>query len=123
MSEENLRRIIALPWCMAGSDENARPADDSIGRSHPRAFGALPRFLRLRLEAGAPIEAAVHQVTGVPAQAFRLRGRGVLAPGNAADLTAFDPDEIDGTTDFTAPHTPATGIRLVAVDGKVVYRN
>ena len=122
MSEENLRRILALPWCMAGSDENARPLDYSIGRSHPRAFGSLPRFLKLRFEDGASIESAVRQVTGLPADTFRLAGQGYIAAGRPADFAVFDPEELDGTDDFANPHTPASGLLLTVIDGEAVYR-
>lgn len=68
---------------MMGSDENARPADDSIGRCHPRGFGSAARFLRLRLDAGSPIEAAVRQMTGLAAETFQLADRGLVRPGSA----------------------------------------
>jgi len=122
MSEENMGRILALPFCMMGSDENARPADDSIGRGHPRAFGGAARFLRLRLNAGSSIEAAVRQMTGLAAETFRLDDRGKIAPGLAADLAAFDPDEIDGTTDYANPHTPARGVLFTLKGGEFVFR-
>ena len=122
MSEENMRRIIALPFCMMGSDENARPADDSIGRGHPRAFGAAPRFLRLRLDAGAPIEAAVRQMTGLAAETFGLGDRGRIAAGLKADLTAFEPDEVNGTADYANPHTPARGILFTVRGGEFTFR-
>ncbi len=122
MSETNLARILALDFCMCGSDENARPADDSIGRGHPRAFGSFPRFLRMRLDAGEKIESAVRRVTGLPAEVFQLSRQGRIVPGSHADLAAFDPDEIDSAADFTAPHTPAAGILLTAIGGEIVYR-
>ncbi|MBS1370497.1 MAG: amidohydrolase family protein [Lentisphaeria bacterium] len=122
MSEENLRRILALPFCMMGSDENARPADDSIGRCHPRGFGSAARFLRLRLDAGSPIEAAVHRMTGLAAETFGLEGQGRITPGSCADFAAFDPDEVDGTADFANPHTPAAGILFTMMAGEFTFR-
>ena len=122
MSEENLRRIIALDYCACGSDENARPADGSLGSCHPRAFGSLPHFLRLRLDASSSIEAAVRQVTGLPAGIFRLADAGVVAPGKPADLSAFDPETIDGQADFLHPHAPASGILFTLIGGEFVYR-
>ena len=123
MSPENMRRILGLPFCMMGSDENARPADDSIGRCHPRGFGSAARFLRLRLDAGSPIEAAVRQMTGLAAETFQLADRGLVRPGLCADLAAFDPDEVDGTADFSNPHTPAAGIIFTVTGGEFVYRS
>lgn len=37
------------------------------------------------------LQDAVHRLTGQPARVFGLNGRGVLAPGAAADLMLFDP--------------------------------
>ena len=122
MSEENLRRILALPFCMMGSDESARPADDSIGRSHPRGFGSAARFLRLLLDAGLPIESVVHRMTGLAAETFDLQELGCVEPGMAADFAAFDPDEVDAAADFANPHTPAAGILFTMMGGEFVYR-
>lgn len=122
MSEENLSRILALDWCVCGSDENARPADDSIGRGHPRAFGSFPRFLRMRLDAGESIESAVRRLTALPAEIFQRERQGRIAPGFHADFAAFDPDTINSSADFLSPHTPAEGILLTAIGGEIIYR-
>lgn len=122
MSPENMRRILDLPFCMMGSDENARPLDESIGRCHPRGFGSAARFLRLRLDAGASIGEAVRQMTGLAAETFQLLKRGRIRPGYFADLTAFDPDEVDGIADFSNPHTPAKGILFTMKGGEFTYR-
>ena len=68
-------------------------------------------------------EAAVRQVTGLPAGIFRLADAGTIAPGKPADLAAFDPETIDGTADFLHPHTPASGILFTLIGGEFVYRN
>ena len=122
MSEENLRRILSLPFCMMGSDESARPADDSIGRSHPRGFGSAARFLRRLLDAGSPIEAVVHRMTGLAAETFGLPELGRIEPGKTADFAAFDPEEVDATADFANPHSPAAGVLFTMVGGEFVYR-
>jgi N-acyl-D-amino-acid deacylase len=118
MSSENLQKIISRPYTCCGSDENARPADYSIGRSHPRGFGSLPRFLKMCLESGASIPDAVRQVTGLPAHIFRLEDAGILSVGKSADIVIFDPDELDGCDDFVQPHTPASGIRQLFINGR-----
>jgi len=117
MSPENLRRILAEPWVCCGTDENARPLDESLGRGHPRAFGAFPLFLKLTAElCGLP--ETVRRVTSFPASLFRLKDRGVIKPGYFADLTVFDPAKLDCKADFAHPHTPAEGIVRVYVNGE-----
>ncbi len=117
MSPENLRRILAEPWVCCGTDENARPQDESLGRGHPRSFGSFPLFLKLTAElCGLP--EAVRRVTSFPASLFRLKDRGLIKPGYFADLTVFDPAKLDCKADFARPHTPAEGIIRVYVNGE-----
>ena len=76
------------------------------------------------------LERAVQRLTGELADAFGIRNRGRLVPGQAADLVLFDPDRIDrGSEDFVhdVPGDAnryvrhATGIGLVAVNGAVTW--
>ena len=117
MSPENLRRILSEPWVCCGTDENVRNRDESLGRGHPRAFGAFPLFLKMTAElCGLP--EAVRRVTSFPASLFRLKDRGIIKPGYFADLTVFDPAKLDCKADFAHPHTPAEGIVRVYVNGE-----
>jgi len=122
MDEGNLRRILELDYCMPGSDGNALPADGRFGGSHPRAFGAIAKFIRRRLDATGDIADAVRRATSLPAEVFDLADRGRIAPGYAADLVMFDPDEIDSRADFASPRTPASGIALTVTQGRIVFR-
>ena len=117
MSEENMLRIITDPRCMAGSDGTALPPDGSFGYDHPRSYGAVCRFIRLLLDNNIPIAEAVHKVTGLPADTFAIPSVGCIRPGNIADITIFDPDEIDGTSTFADPVSPAKGIKAVIKHG------
>ncbi|MCQ2378739.1 MAG: amidohydrolase family protein [Victivallaceae bacterium] len=122
MCRENMERIVALDYCMPGSDANAFPADESLGRAHWRAFGAITRFIRMRLDATGNIAAAVRRATGLPAETFQLADAGSIAAGKSADLVAFDPDEIDGASGPAFPHRPAKGIFFTLKRGEFVYR-
>ena len=121
MSEENMKRIIKLPFCVAGSDGNALPGDSRFGTSHPRAFGAVARFLRLCLDEGCSIEESVRKVTQKSCEIFGLADRGVLLPGKRGDLVVFDPDGIDSKADFVSPETPAEGIVCVVKNSEMIY--
>ena len=121
MSEDNLKRILAQDWVCCGTDETARPADHSLGRSHPRGFGSFPRFIRLLREQNVPMAEIVRRLTSLPARIFRLAGRGMVRPGMSADLVVFDEAVLASAADFRQPHAPADGIRQVFVNGVPAY--
>jgi N-acyl-D-amino-acid deacylase len=59
------------------------------------------------------LEDAVWRLTGQPAQAFRIAGRGLVREGYFADLVAFDPTTI-GTTPIERVHDqPGGADRLI----------
>ena len=73
-----------------------------------------------------PLEEAIHYLTGSPAALYGLKGRGVLAAGNAADIVVFDPTRIGPGEVFTKFDLPggagrvygeAVGIDRVLVNG------
>lgn len=121
MSEKNMTRIIARDDVFCGTDETARPRDFSIGRSHPRGFGAFPEFLKRNLENGLPLEQIIRRMTGAPAEKFGLKDRGVLREGAFADLVLIDLKKLCARSSFTDPHAPADGIEKVFVNGVLSY--
>ncbi len=116
MNADNLERILRLPYVVCGTDETARPKDYRLGRSHPRGFGSFPEFYR-QLGATMDIGAVIHKMTLLPATIFGLSGRGRIAPGHAADLVLFDPENFVGGADYGEPHIPADGVSRVFVNG------
>jgi len=60
------------------------------------------------------LEAAVHLITGAPAQIFGIPDRGRLAPGLAADIIVFDPDTIACHEEEIVNDMPDGGPRYVA---------
>jgi N-acyl-D-aspartate/D-glutamate deacylase len=127
MSEQNVRRGLALPWVSICSDASA-PAPEGVflrSNPHPRAYGAFARFLgRYAREAAVvPLEEAIRRMTSFPAQVFRLHDRGSLAVGSFADIVVLDPTEIRDQATFEDPHQYATGVRHVLVNGTPVLRD
>jgi N-acyl-D-amino-acid deacylase len=127
MSEENVRRGLALPWVSICSDSSA-PATEGVflrSNQHPRAYGAFARFLgRYVRDAGlVRLEEAVRRMTSLPAEVFRLRDRGSLTTGSFADVVVFDPAEIRDHATYEQPHQYATGVRHVLVNGTPVVRD
>ncbi|MBE6387694.1 MAG: hypothetical protein E7045_06510 [Lentisphaerae bacterium] len=120
MSKENMVKIITDPRCMPGSDGTALPPGGEFGYDHPRSYGAVARFIRLLLDNGIKIEETVRRATGLPAQVFGLTNRGVIKKGVPADITVFDPDEIDGNSTFASPSAPAAGVSMLFKEGRRV---
>ena len=120
MDEEDVRRILAYPHSMIGSD--GIPYDD---RPHPRLWGTFPRVLgHYARDVGLfPIETAVHKMTGLSAARFGLADRGVVRPGAAADLVVFDPTAIIDRATYEDPAQPAAGIEFVMANGEAIWED
>ncbi|WP_284208571.1 N-acyl-D-amino-acid deacylase family protein, partial [Chitiniphilus shinanonensis] len=120
MDEDDVRRILAHPLSMVGSD--GLPADPL---PHPRLWGAFPRVLgHYSRDVGLfPLETAVHKMTGLSAQRFGLAQRGLLREGHWADLTLFDPAAVRDVASFAQPAQAAAGIAGVWVNGVESYRD
>jgi N-acyl-D-amino-acid deacylase len=116
MSEENMKKIISLPFVSCGSDESSRNRGYSLGRSHPRGFGSFPKFLNIVKETHS-IQEAVRKASFLPASVFGLKGRGLLREGFSADMVLFDPDKLKDNANFANPHLVSDGIEKVWVNG------
>lgn len=124
MSEENVRRQIALPWVTFGSDA-ASMAPRGVflqASAHPRAYGNFARLLGkyVREEKVIPLEEAIRRLTSLPAENVGLEDRGRLEAGAFADVVVFDPATIADRATFETPHRLAVGVRDVIVNGEVV---
>ncbi|MCK4577734.1 MAG: D-aminoacylase [Candidatus Marinimicrobia bacterium] len=127
MSEENVRKKIALPWMSFCSDAGAYTPEGLFLNSnpHPRGYGSFARLLGryVREEGIIPLEEAVRRLTSFPADNLRLTKRGSLKPGYYADVVVFDPATIIDHATFEKPHQYATGVQHVFVNGGQVIRD
>ena len=112
--ESNVRQIMVHRAHTGGSDGLLVG-----GKPHPRAWGTFPRYLgHYCRELGLmSLEETVHHLTGRPAARLRLKRRGLIREGWAADLVLFDPDTIADRATFDDPRQPAAGMRHVFVNG------
>ncbi len=120
MDEADVRRILAYPQTMIGSD--GLPHDEF---PHPRLWGTFPRVLgHYARDVGLfSLEQAVHKMTGLSAGRFGLKDRGELRVGAMADLVLFDPATVIDRASFEQPTAPAAGIEAVWVNGRAVWRD
>ncbi len=118
MDEADVRRILAYPPSMVGSD--GLPHDK---HPHPRLWGTFPRVLGryCREEGLFSLETAVHKMTGLSAGNFGLRERGRVVAGAYADLVVFDPETIEDRATFDDPERPAAGVEHVIVNGRLSW--
>ena len=127
MSEDNVRKEIALPWTSFGSDAGSLAPEGLFLKSstHPRAYGCFARLLGkyVRDEKVIPLEEAVRKLTSLPAENLRLKDRGRLAEGLFADVAVFDPAAIADHATFENPHQYATGMVHVFVNGQQVLED
>src|SRR5690606_27753342 len=76
MSEENVKRQIALPYMSFGSDAASLASEGVFLKSnpHPRAYGNVARLLGkyVRDEKVIPLEEAVRRLTSLPAENLKL---------------------------------------------------
>jgi N-acyl-D-amino-acid deacylase len=93
--------------------------------THPRAFGAMPRFLGhyVRDEKLLPLEQGIRKMTSLPAQRERLVDRGLLKQGYFADVTLFDPKTIQDVATYTASSQLSKGVKYVFVNGQLEFED
>jgi len=127
MSEENVKKQVALPWVAFGSDAGAPSAEGVFLKSndHPRAYGNVARLLGkyVRDEKALPLEEAVRKLTSLPAERLKIRERGRLKEGWYADLAIFDPATVADVATYDKPHQYATGMKQVFVNGVQVLKD
>ncbi|TKI08605.1 N-acyl-D-amino-acid deacylase family protein [Martelella alba] len=118
MDEQDVRRILAFPPTMIGSD--GMPHDK---HPHPRLWSTFPRVLgHYSRELGLfPLHTAVHKMSGLAAGELGIERRGRIAPGHYADLVLFNPETVRSGASFAEPRTRAEGIEKVWVNGRLAY--
>jgi len=111
-----LERTIAHPLYIGSTD-------GIYMGSHPhrRGFGTFARIVGEHVRGGTvKLEHAVRKVTGLPAERFSLKDRGLLKAGLAADITVFDAAALADKSTWENPRVPPSGIAHVLVEGQAV---
>jgi len=127
MSEENIKKKVAVPWVSFCSDAGSFTNEGVFVKqsTHPRAYGSFVRVIGkyARDEAVISLEEAIRKLTSLPAENLKLTKRGKLQPGYFADVVVFDPEDVKDLATFEKPHQYAEGVVHVWVNGQQVLQN
>ena len=127
MSEDNVKKQVALTWVSFGSDEASYTNEGVFLKSnaHPRAYGNFARVLGkyVRDEKILSLQLAIYKLAKLPAINLKLQKRGELKVGNYADVVVFDPATVQDQATFEKPHQYSTGVTDVWVNGVEVLKN
>jgi N-acyl-D-aspartate/D-glutamate deacylase len=123
-TEQDMNLVLCQPWCSIGSDGTALAIEGPlrVGHPHPRSFGTFPRVLGVyvREKAVLRLEDAVRKMTSLNAARIGLVDRGLIRPGQYADLTLFDAGRIIDRATYLEPFRYPEGIAYVIVNGRLV---
>ncbi len=127
MSEDNIKKKLALPYMAICSDAGSYTNEGVFleQSTHPRAYGSFARLLAhfVREEKVIPLEEAIYKLTSLPASNLKLKNRGALKEGYFADVVVFDPEKIQDRATFKEPHQYAVGMQHVFVNGSPVIKD
>jgi N-acyl-D-amino-acid deacylase len=127
MTEDNVKKQIALPYMSFGSDAGSMAPEGVFLNSstHPRAYGNFSRVLGkyVRDEKIISVEEAVRKLSSLPASNLKIKKRGSLTEGYFADLAIFNPETIQDHATFAEPHQLSTGMVHVFVNGEQVLKD
>ena len=117
--ESDIAALMNHPAMVAGSD-----GIYCGGNPHPRGTGCFARYVGELVRDGTwPLETAVRRCAFAPARRHGLKDRGLLAPGMAADVIAFDPLTFAATSTYESGKSLAVGMAHVAVNGQLVLHH
>ncbi len=126
-AEENIRKLVALPWISFGSDEASQAPEGVFLKSmpHPRAYGNFARVLGkyVREEKLLKLEETIRKMTSLPAANLGLDKRGLLKDDYFADVVIFDPATIIDKATYQKPHQYSVGVKHVFVNGVQVLKD
>lgn len=118
MAEADMEIIAKQPWVATSTDGGIALPEDGPS-THARFYGSFTRKIRQHvLERSAiSLEHAIRAATSLPARIMRLKDRGEIREGMAADLVVFDLATLRDKATFFDPHQHSEGIEHVFVNG------
>ena len=116
MKDEDLERFMQQDFVMTGSDGST---------GHPRKYGTYSLKLRKYVYEKKLISLAfaIRTSSGLVAETFHVKDRGLIQTGYYADVIVFDEATINARSTFERPRELAEGMRYVFVNGEMVVED
>jgi N-acyl-D-aspartate/D-glutamate deacylase len=112
MREDDVELIMKRPWVVTSSDGSD---------GHPRQYATFPTLYRSYVMDRKVIsfDDFVRRSTGASADMFKLRDRGYLRPGYAADVLVLDRARYRPLATYLQPKRLSEGVRTLVVNGRI----
>ena len=117
---EIIDALIRHPACLFMTDSTVSVE----GLQNPASFGSFPLLLQYARDRNLiSLEEAVRKMTGASAERLKIKDRGFLKKGLAADITVFDWGKIKDNNTVTQTDRFPTGIEAVFINGRLVKKD
>ena len=124
LSSKNVENAIQNPFSIISSNGSGYSTEHKKTGElvHPRNFGSFPRVLSKYVRGKGILswEEAIRKMSGLPAEKFGIKKRGILKTDNFADVVIFDKEKIQDVSTTENPYQYSKGIDWVIINGKVV---
>lgn len=127
MDMKDVLTIMADQLVYAGCDWSITRAHmdaEQVSGGHPREYSTMIRRLELVRDCGLrTAENSIYSMTGGPARAVGLQGRGLLHVGYAADICVLDYPNVKAQSTFEHPFRKNLGLKYVFVNGELAVQD
>ena len=112
-----LREFITHEYVFTGSDGHTQMK--GIGKYHPRSYATFTRKLRQFVldEKKLDLNFVIRSMTSLPAEKFKMKGRGKIAEGYFADIAVIDLQNIKDNATYATPDNLSEGVVHLLVNG------
>jgi N-acyl-D-aspartate/D-glutamate deacylase len=95
------------------------------GKYHPRSYASFTRKIKTFAldEKAFDLNFAIRSMTSLPAEKYKLKGRGKIAQGYFADIAVIDVDQLKDNASYQSPDNLSEGMVHLLVNGVHTIEN
>jgi N-acyl-D-amino-acid deacylase len=117
IDEAAVREFMTHDYVFTGSDGHTLMK--GAGKYHPRSYGTFTKKLRQFVldEKKLDLNFAIRSMTSLPAEKFKMKGRGRIAEGYFADIAVIDLQNVKDNATYANPDNLSEGVVHLLVNG------